>query len=214
MRSTAQAVAALDSSRTWLALETACKCLRTDDEYNGKIVEYIGVSRVRLRSVNTTESPRKRRGLHDLGPVAAVSLYTTECQRLQILQAPFDGSTTPPSMSSNYNTSPTILAASLYVAKSRSHFSLSALIPSSSYSISLNNSSLYSSLTSRFCTASLLWFTSKCITALGTWSAIDSRTMLKYEEMRRRISSVSRASRSVRSGACGMGEFCRDRTFR
>lgn len=51
--------------------------------------------------------------------------------------------------------------------------------------------------------------------ALGTWSAIVSRTMLKYEEIRRRMSSVSRASRSVSSGSwmevggyrCGKGRL-------
>ncbi len=39
------------------------------------------------------------------------------------------------------------------------------------------------------------------MTALGTWSAMVSRTMLKYEEIRRRMSSVSRASRSVKAGS-------------
>lgn len=42
----------------------------------------------------------------------------------------------------DYSTSPMIFAASLYVSSSRSHFSRSALIPSSSYSSSLNSSSL------------------------------------------------------------------------
>lgn len=37
--------------------------------------------------------------------------------------------------------------------------------------------------------------------ALGTWSAMDSRTMLKYEEMRALMSSVSSASRSVSAGS-------------
>jgi hypothetical protein len=37
--------------------------------------------------------------------------------------------------------------------------------------------------------------------ALGTWSAVLSRTMLKYDEMSLRINSVSSASRSVRAGA-------------
>lgn len=42
----------------------------------------------------------------------------------------------------NYSTSPMIFAASLYVSSNRSHFSRSALIPSSSYNSSLNSSSL------------------------------------------------------------------------
>lgn len=78
-----------------------------------------------------------------------------------------------------YKTSPTILAASRYVANNFSHFSLSFLMPSSSYSKSPKYSSLYSSLTKRFCTTSLEWLTRRCMTALGTWSAMDSRTMLK-----------------------------------
>lgn len=46
------------------------------------------------------------------------------------------------------------------------------------------------------------------MTALGTWSAMVSRTMLKYDEMSRRMSSVSRASRSVSSGSCaGIGGY-------
>lgn len=103
--------------------------------------------------------------------------------------------------SPSYKTSPIILAASLYVESNFSHFSLSALIASSSYSSSSNRVSLYNSLTRRFWTTSFEWFTSKCMTALGTWSAIVSRTMLKYEDISRRMSSVSRASRSVKAGA-------------
>ena len=81
--------------------------------------------------------------------------------------------------SSRYNTSPTITEADLYVSSNFWHFSRSALIPSSSYSKSLKRSSRYSSLTRRFCTTSLEWLTSRCMTALGTWSAIVSRTILK-----------------------------------
>lgn len=102
----------------------------------------------------------------------------------------------------SYKTSPTILAASLYVLSSFSHFSRSALMVSSSYKSSWNKSSLYSVDTSLFCTTSFEWLTRRCIMALGTWSATVSRTMLKYDEMRRRMSSVSRASRSVSAGAC------------
>jgi hypothetical protein len=107
-------------------------------------------------------------------------------------------------MASSYSTSPTILAASRYVLSNFSHFSLSFLMPSSSYKRSPNRSSLYNSLTRRFCTSSLEWLTSRCMIAFGTWSAIVSRTMLKYEEMRRRMSSVSSASRSVSWGSA----FC------
>lgn len=108
----------------------------------------------------------------------------------------------------SYNTSPTILAASLYVLSSFSHFSRSALMVSSSYRSSWNRSSLYSVDTSLFCTTSFEWLTRRCIIALGTWSATVSRTMLKYDEMRRRMSSVSRASRSVSAGACSGLDGC------
>ena len=49
--------------------------------------------------------------------------------------------------------------------------------------------------------------------ALGTWSAVVSRTILKYEDIRRRMSSVSRASRSVRAGSAfcsGFGQCQQD----
>lgn len=70
--------------------------------------------------------------------------------------------------SAPYKTSPTIFAASRYVLNSFSHFSLSALMPSSSYSRSPKYSSLYNSLTNLFWTTSLEWLTSRCMTALGT----------------------------------------------
>lgn len=57
---------------------------------------------------------------------------------------------------SSHNTSPTMRAASLYIPSAFSHFSLSCLTASSSYSSSSNKVSRYSSLTNRFCTASLL----------------------------------------------------------
>lgn len=43
--------------------------------------------------------------------------------------------------------------------------------------------------------------------ALGTWSAIVSRTMLKYELISLRMSSVSRASLSVKAGSFGFSPF-------
>jgi hypothetical protein len=68
----------------------------------------------------------------------------------------------------SYKTSPTILAASLYVLSSFSHFSRSALMVSSSYRSSWNMSSLYSVETSLFCTTSFEWLTRRCMMAFGT----------------------------------------------
>lgn len=106
------------------------------------------------------------------------------CHCLQLCSFPdydvteFSIQTINPSRTCSYKTSPMILLASLYVASNFSHFSRSSRTPSSSYRSSSNSDSRYSSDTSRFCTPSLEKFTSKCITAFGTWSAMVSRTML------------------------------------
>src|SRR6266850_2767725 len=94
-------------------------------------------------------------------------------------------------------TSDNVLNASRYAPSSALTRVRSATSAGSSSSSSPNSAGLYSVLTRRFCTCCALWFTRRCMIALGIRSCMLSRTIEKYDAMSDRIRLISISSRVV-----------------